>query len=720
MKKRTKKSMLPIILFLTIVLICSVVSRGVLPVKAANLSYNDGKRHTVCTTFSKDANDYYTGAYDFESLKTLSGSSSKSSLDTMDSNLYNSLHNLMSSTQTVNPTYSGYTSNSLATYWEYTDASEGEEGYYFFYTDEKRTVYSSAEMNREHVWAKSRASFYQKNGGSDLHHLRPSIKSINSSRSNYTFGYIKGVLDTYSTASYDGKDVLWFSKTADLVEVPDKIKGDVARILLYVYVRWQQPNLFEDLEEQYLPELEADDDQNTGYAVIESLDTLLEWMEIDPVDTWEMSRNDITQDVQGNRNVFIDYPEFAWMLFDEKIPNDMQTPSGYAKAYGDSTLDCDHDFDLDGVDAVCDSDGYYIYSCDLCGYSYTERIQATGHDWECIDSQYHIYECTVCKIRKIITLAKLVDTVEDGDLVVIYCDEVKKALGNTPVNLKTLQALSTGKASSDEIYVPDNSALLTVKENDDGTYCFIYKGQYLTCPPTGNGLSLSNTKTDYSLWELDHETGGKYLIKSKNAVYNGAEQYLECYNNFTTYDMQKDPSLFLLSFYEIEDINCKNNAHHYYYETNYDGTHDTYCYICNYHKKANCSYENGKCIYCLHLESETIDTDINTDTEKPHDSDVTTDSDEQTDTEKESDTDSEINTDTTSDEVTDLIGDVDGNNDINMLDVVTLQKAIAKLIGFTPDQVVLADVNFDGKNTMEDVVLIQKYIAKLITSFKRP
>lgn len=68
--------------------------------------------------------------------------------------------------------------------------------------------------------------------------------------------------------------------------------------------------------------------------VIESLDTLLEWMQEDPVDTWEMSRNDCVQQVQGNRNVFIDYPEFAWLLFGRELPADYDTPSGYAHEHG--------------------------------------------------------------------------------------------------------------------------------------------------------------------------------------------------------------------------------------------------------------------------------------------------------------------------------------------------------------------------------------------------
>jgi hypothetical protein len=52
---------------------------------------------------------------------------------------------------------------------------------------------------------------------------------------------------------------------------------------------------------------------------------------MDPVDTWEMGRNEVVEAYQGNRNVFIDYPELAWLLFGEEVPDDMVTPSGIAK-----------------------------------------------------------------------------------------------------------------------------------------------------------------------------------------------------------------------------------------------------------------------------------------------------------------------------------------------------------------------------------------------------
>ena len=42
---------------------------------------------------------------------------------------------------------------------------------------------------------------------------------------------------------------------------------------------------------------------------------LLNWNSLDPVDDFEITRNEKTYDIQGNRNPFIDHPEFAWMIW---------------------------------------------------------------------------------------------------------------------------------------------------------------------------------------------------------------------------------------------------------------------------------------------------------------------------------------------------------------------------------------------------------------------
>lgn len=333
---------------------------GKLPAK------NSQPRHIVCERLSDDALAYYTGDYSIESLEKLSGAEDTStSLGAMQNNeLFDSLSALMTSTQTYNASYSGYKSGSLAYFWQNTDAAEGSDSYIMFYSDIMNG--EGVKLNREHVWPKSRASFHTKGGGSDLHHLRPALDFLNNAKSDHFFGYIKDTRrDGYKTGEKDGKILYYVDSARDVFECKDDVKGDVARILLYVYCRYRQPNLYTSMTEN-LPEPDPDDTQNTGKKVVENLDTLLEWCELDPVDSWEMERNDLTEDVQGNRNVFIDYPELAWKMFSRTPPEHMQTPS---------TKGCAHELEETFRNEACsDCGGSFTLKCKYCGNTYKRKL----------------------------------------------------------------------------------------------------------------------------------------------------------------------------------------------------------------------------------------------------------------------------------------------------------------------------------------------------------
>lgn len=166
--------------------------------------------------------------------------------------------------------------------------------------------------NREHVWPKSLGGFKNDGAGADLHHIRSSDATVNARRDNLKYGNVENGNPVTGSALVGGM-VSGYSR-GDYFEPLDNAKGDVARICLYVYAR-------------YGGELSM---CSSITNVFQSVDVLLEWCELDPVDEWEMSRNDVVEGIQGNRNVFIDYPEYAWLLFGKEIPDDMATPSGEA------------------------------------------------------------------------------------------------------------------------------------------------------------------------------------------------------------------------------------------------------------------------------------------------------------------------------------------------------------------------------------------------------
>lgn len=134
--------------------------------------------------------------------------------------------------------------------------------------------------NREHVWPQSlldsKASNPNINSASDLHNLKPSDPRTNSSRGNKFFG------TTLTPQTY----------------VPrDEVKGDVARILFYMDIMYDSLSLINANE--------------GGANQMGNLEVLLNWHILDPVDDFEMNRNNIIENHQGNRNPFIDHPEFA-------------------------------------------------------------------------------------------------------------------------------------------------------------------------------------------------------------------------------------------------------------------------------------------------------------------------------------------------------------------------------------------------------------------------
>ncbi|MFB6781863.1 endonuclease I family protein [Streptomyces sp. NPDC056352] len=155
---------------------------------------------------------------------------------------------------------------------------------------------SVGQWNREHVWAKSHGDFGTTTGpGTDIHHLRPEDVTVNSIRGNKDFdnggSAVSGAPGNYTDS--------------DSFEPRDAAKGDVARMILYMAVRYEGDDAFADLE--------PNEQVNNGSAPnIGRLSVLKQWSQEDPPDTFEKRRNDVIFDqYQHNRNPFIDHPEWV-------------------------------------------------------------------------------------------------------------------------------------------------------------------------------------------------------------------------------------------------------------------------------------------------------------------------------------------------------------------------------------------------------------------------
>ncbi|KUJ68423.1 ribonuclease [Streptomyces albus subsp. albus] len=152
------------------------------------------------------------------------------------------------------------------------------------------------DWNREHVWAKSHGDFGTATGpGTDLHHLRPEDVTVNSIRGNKDFdkggSAVSGAPGNYTDA--------------DSFEPRNAVKGDVARMILYMAVRYEGDDGF--------PNLEPNDKVGNGtQPYLGRLSVLKQWSLQDPPDAFEQRRNQVIYDqYQHNRNPFIDHPEWV-------------------------------------------------------------------------------------------------------------------------------------------------------------------------------------------------------------------------------------------------------------------------------------------------------------------------------------------------------------------------------------------------------------------------
>ena len=145
-----KKTRLVAMLLLIAMLLSLLATTGLAAAPAVTVAANSQPRHTVCTALSGAAQTYYTGDYQYETLKALPGADSTDSYTATQNNpLYTRLHTLMSSTRNdTRVVYGGTSADSLATYWQYTDAVGGTVGYQYFYADLSGSSYGTSSMQR--------------------------------------------------------------------------------------------------------------------------------------------------------------------------------------------------------------------------------------------------------------------------------------------------------------------------------------------------------------------------------------------------------------------------------------------------------------------------------------------------------------------------------------------------------------------------------------------
>lgn len=159
--------------------------------------------------------------------------------------------------------------------------------------------------NREHSWPQSWFN-EQTTPRTDMHHIFATDGYVNGRRGNLPYGEVRSAswtsqngskLGSCKTPGYDGT----------VFEPIDEYKGDFARAIMYMSVRYYGEDSGWGSSDM------TDKSEIKPWAI----NMLLRWNELDPVSQKEIDRNNaIYNDYQHNRNPFVDYPEFASMIWD--------------------------------------------------------------------------------------------------------------------------------------------------------------------------------------------------------------------------------------------------------------------------------------------------------------------------------------------------------------------------------------------------------------------
>ena len=217
----------------------------------------------------------------------------------------------------------------------------------------KNTSGLSTGWNREHVWPKSYGVGYTGPDFSDLHHLFPADWNVNSARGNKILGNCENS-DCESPAHAEASNDT--ASNSIIFTPPDAVKGDLARALMYMALRYNGE--LQDVNTENLTMSECPCQYT--YTSPGYLSTLIEWHEQDPVDEQERKRtDDICRLYQGNRNPFVDMPSLVQRIFGASSSSNSSCPSceenTETTVHGDTQ--CNSDPKL-YISAVVESVGY--------------------------------------------------------------------------------------------------------------------------------------------------------------------------------------------------------------------------------------------------------------------------------------------------------------------------------------------------------------------------
>ena len=190
-----------------------------------------------------------------------------------------------------------------------------------FSTGDKCGTYSVEGdcYNREHTIPQSWWGDGTSNQGCDIYIVYPTDGKINGMRSNYAYGEVasgysqsSGGFSKWGTGKSITVDGQSYSTSGTVFEINDEYKGDMARAYFYAVTKWPGVNFGQDSNANSFFENSTSKTASNNYGFKSyGLNLMLKWHRQDPVSDWEKTRHNAAEKKQGNRNPYIDHPEYV-------------------------------------------------------------------------------------------------------------------------------------------------------------------------------------------------------------------------------------------------------------------------------------------------------------------------------------------------------------------------------------------------------------------------
>jgi endonuclease I len=148
---------------------------------------------------------------------------------------------------------------------------------------------------------------------SDIHHIFATDGYVNSKRSSYPYGEVGTASFVSSNGSKLGQAMSGLGYSGSVFEPIDEFKGDIARAHFYLATRYE--NIIAGWEGNSSNSDAALAGNTTTVFEPWYLTMLKQWHQQDPVSQKEIDRNEAAFQFQGNRNPFVDYPDFVKMIW---------------------------------------------------------------------------------------------------------------------------------------------------------------------------------------------------------------------------------------------------------------------------------------------------------------------------------------------------------------------------------------------------------------------